>query len=280
MAKVKVYSPAVETILAMSDLPTVNTVGDPGPQQEIVAMATAVFSSITPKVYDSHKYLAAQLAIDYGNHAWFVPAQERMPFPDALIYAIASMMKSEKIAGRRADWFLWVEDDISIPQTFMQSMRAAADPIDKPFVAAVGHDRYPPFYPAVWDWDNEKKTLVRWREVPPKGLYRVGCTGLVAALFHRSLFDRVPQPWFTVSDREIMGDGEVQVTGGFKPDTWWSHRLRQLNIPIHVLCGVETTHHGMCLPVNTRTTSVLREMQFMANRDELERMTRGRVVET
>ena len=271
----EVYSPSIEEVMGMYDPGPATSIAVPDPSQEIVALATAVFDGVQPRVFSSHKLLTAQLASELGGNLWMPPEQERMPFPDALLYAIASVLRREKATGRKADWILWVEDDVVVPKTLFSQLRKSADPVTRPFVACVGHDRYPPFKPAVWDMVDGK--LKHWSSVPESGVIEVGAVGLTAALFHRSLFDRIPQPWFGITARVVRcKENPPDVSSGIKPDMLWSMRLREMKIPILVDCSIPVTHMGMPLPVNTRTAAVFREMHFM-DREYLERMSRGQL---
>ena len=278
----EIYSPTIEHILKMGDPAPIPDLAHVDSSKEIVALATPVYESISPRAFDCHKLLTGQLGMSHGGNFWAIPSQEHMPYHDACLYAVASMIDKEVRTKRRADWFLWLEDDIIVPSTLFQQLRAVADPEEKPFIACVGCDRYPQFYPAVWD-QLPSGELKRWTTAPDKGVVRVGATGLVAALFHRSLFDRVPQPWFGISAGILQdtherlkrsSDRPIDVRKGIKPDMLWSRRLNECGIPIYVHCGIEATHLGMGLPINGRTAPVLRDMRFM-DRNILEAMTRG-----
>ena len=278
----EIYSPSIEEVLELGNPQLCNGVQPSNPSKEVVALATSVFQSIEPRVFDCHKMLAAQLGYDLGPNLWLIPSQERMPFPDACLFAVASMIATESLHGRKADWFLWLEDDVVVPTDTYQRLRAAADPAERPFIAAVGYDRYPKFLPAVWERTSEGR-LKRWTTPPGDGVVRVAATGLVAALFHRSLFERVPQPWFGITSRllkevsekmESKDDMPISMGSGFKPDMLWSRQLNEVGIPIYIHCGVVATHMGLSLPINKRTAPILREMSFM-DRENLEAMTRG-----
>lgn len=278
----EIYSPSIEEVLELGNPPLCNGVQTPNPCKEVVALATPVFQSIEPRVFDCHKMLAAQMGMELGPNLWLIPSQERMPYPDACLFAVASMIATEQQKGRRADWFVWLEDDVVVPPTLFSDLRASADPEERPFVACVGYDRYPKFLPAVWDRTSDGR-LKRWTKPPTSGVHKVAATGLVAAIFHRSLFERVPQPWFGITARllkDVSGkitskeDMPIEMGMGFKPDMLWSRQLNEAGIPVYVNCEIETTHMGMSIPINSRTAPILREMSFM-DRNNLEAMTRG-----
>ncbi len=232
-----------------------------GPRSgETIAWGMAVYAGVHCQAYDSHKNLAMQLAWEYepGN-VWVLPTRERLPYPYAIFYALTGMFETEKLAGRKADWFFWMDDDVAVPRDVVKKLRAAADPETKPFVAAVGYDRQWPHYPAVWTIQDIKGMEIakRFMPVPESGTHEVQCTGLCAALFHRSLFDKVSEPWFAVAPPiwDLSGGSER----GINPDTWWSDRMRATGIPIHVCCDVEVWHIGQNSTVCGRTAEALRE---------------------
>lgn len=268
-------APTAEQIVAEHGEPIVQDVPQPDPNKEVVALATAVFQSISPRVYDSHRLLAAQMAATLGANFWMIPCQQRMPFPDAPLFALAAMFRLEKKTGRCADWFLWVEDDVSVPQDLFEVLRKSADPDDRPFVCAPGFIRSHPFRPAVWETMDGVYT--RWETVPESGVYKVTASGLVAALFHRSLFNRIPQPWFAVTSNKmyVNDNGQAEVDRGLKPDAWWAEQLEKAGIPVYVNCDVNVTHFGMPIPINKYTAASLRALPFFDNLQVFERSLRG-----
>lgn len=266
--------PAIEQICDYYQPPLPDTSMPPDPSKEVVVLARACFQGIAPRVYDSHLSLVRQMQADYGGNFWCTPTHERMPFPDAPLFSIASMMLMEKEKGVKADWFLWIEDDVSVPASLMRDLRASADPEERPFMACVGFDRYPPFPPAVWDKvDGELK---QWLTVPDEGVYKVFGTGLVAALFHRSIFDKLEEPFFATTSNSLdrWGNG-ISISKGAKPDVWFINQMHRAGIPVHVDCKIVVTHFGLALPINKRTAPALRELSFL-EKHELERETRGK----
>ncbi|MBE3038746.1 MAG: hypothetical protein IMZ62_08035 [Chloroflexi bacterium] len=268
-------APTIEQVVAEHGEPPVSITYAPKPEQEIIALGGAVFQAIAPRVYDSHRLLSAHLAHHYGQNLWIIPSQERMPFPDAPLFALAAMFRMEKLANRPADWFLWIEDDVSVPQDLFEILRASADPEKRPFVCAPGFIRNPPFQPAIWETKNGAYT--RWKDVPDSGVFEVTASGLVAAIFHRSLFNRLPQPWFAVTSNKMIvnADGKAEVDRGMRPDSWWADLLQKHGIPTYVNCDAHVTHFGMPLPVNRYTAPLLRALPFFQNAQEYERTFRG-----
>lgn len=269
-----VAKPFIESIRKYYQPPPCNApdVPIPNPDKEIIALATAVFQGVDPRVYDTHRVLVAQLAVDYGPNLWIIPIHERMTFPDAPLFSVAAMMNMEDVVGKRADWFFWVEDDICVPKDIVRKLRAAADPEERPFVAAIGYDRNPPFPIAVWDF-REGGNLEQWTSIPDQEVVQAGATGLTAALIHRSVFDRVKEPYFASGSAMLtMGHKDNQIQRGIKPDAWWSCRLKDAGIPTFIHTGINVTHLGARIPVNRETVTFLRS-EF--GRKDAERRFRG-----
>ena len=269
-AIVEYYQPP----LCQAPAPTCN------PDKEVVVLATACFQGVDPRVYDTHRALVAQLAVDYGVNLWIIPVHERMPFPDAILFTLGAMMNMEVATGRKADWFFWVEDDVCVPKDIVRHFRANADPAKRPFIAAVAYDRNPPFMPAVWDWLPDGN-LRQWthEEVPQAGLHEVGAVGLTAALIHRSVFDRVEEPYFAAGSPMLtFGDKKNQIVKGIKPDGWWSIRLKQKGIPSYVHAGVLVTHLSARIPINRDTAIMFRDLPGFHFAD-FERTMRGQLAQ-
>jgi len=226
---------------------------------EIVALASATFAGVQPKAYDSHRLLIQRMTLILRSNLWLLPTRERMPFPDAPLFAIATMQQCEKLMSRKVDWFLWIDDDVTVPQDTYEKLREAAHPTLRPFVATVGYDRCFPYSPAVWDHDNGQAT--RWTISPDKGVHRVAATGLACALIHRSVFERAAQPWFKAPGRTL--DENSVPEDAWKPDSWFCKQCNEAEIPIHVRADIQVTHFGYQMPVNRQTVGVLRQMRYL-----------------
>ncbi len=234
---------------------------DPAKSDEILAFACGTYNGVGPEAYNSHRSLSAQLGMDYGKNLWIIPSYPRLAYPYSALYAVASMIKTEAKAERRADWLLWLDDDVLVPSDLVRVLRNAADPVDRPFVSALAYDRQPPFKAAVWSTGKTEEGgeyRKQWEHEPKSGTFEVSSVGLCAALFHRSLFDRVPQPWFAVVPREVTPDGKV--VAGVNPDAWWSQRCRNEGIPLYVCCDVTVVHMGLSVPVHRGSVEVLRKV--------------------
>lgn len=229
--------------------------------RETVAVLSAVFDGVSPKVYDSHRRFCVQLGVDLGPDVWILDSQERMPFPEALLYGLAAVFASEEVQSKKADWILWIEDDVAVPPDLYTQLRAVADPVDRPVIAVAAYDRNQPFLPAVWGMKDGK--LDRFGSIPDTGCIPVAQVGMTVMLMHRSLFDKIQQPWFGGGESAHLHKTEKgwDVRREIKPDMGWCAKLREAGIPIYVHFGVRVTHFGQKWPVNRETAMVMREMR-------------------
>jgi len=234
----------------------------PDGQREIVAVGKAVYHSVVAKAYDSHLRMAAYTAWDVGaNNLWFLPTRERLSYPFSILYVISSLFKTEKLIGKKADWFFWYDDDVILPPNIVGELRRAADPQDRPFMAAVGYDRNPDFPAAVWelvDIPDGPKYYKQWIDMPESGIHKVQTTGLCAALFHRSFFDRVPQPWFASVPPTVEADGYLNHR--VNTDGWMCQRCYDSGVPLYVNCDVKIHHLGHRVEVGHDTAPSLRKI--------------------
>jgi len=252
--------PSVEDVIEGLNPPIATNV--PPKDGEIVALARAVYSGVQPAAYDSHLKLAAQMGRDYGDNLWILSTRPRLPYPFAPLYALGCMILTENARKRKCDWILWLDDDVIVPYGLMRKLREVADPAERPFVAVVGHDRGAPFKPAVWDFDKVGRVTVsrQWETetMPKSGVHRVDCTGLCAALWHRSLFEKIPQPWFISTPGEVFPDGGIEHK--INPDSWFCEKCRENNIPIHVCCDITIAHLGDAMPIHSKSAPVLAQI--------------------
>lgn len=260
--KVVATVPTLEEVWASYDPPLVPFSDKSDPNKQVVAIATAVYNSVVPDAYDSHRRMIAYAAWDLGpNNLWILRSKERLAYPFNCLYAIASLFKTERARGRRADWLFWHDDDVIVPPDIIRQLYRSADPEDRPFVAAVGHDRNPPYNAACCQMKNNGEGLEwhqQWIDPPSSGVHRVATTGLCAALFHRSFFDRVPQPWFVSVPPQVAKTGFM--AHKINTDGWLSQQCRDNDVPIHVNCDVKITHIGARMPVNSTTAPILRQV--------------------
>ena len=229
---------------------------------EIVAFGTSIYQGARPAAYDSHRKISAALGAEFGPNLWILPTNARMAYPYSALYAIASAFKTEQQVGRKFDWLFWVDDDVIVPTSAYRTLRDAADAVERPFVAAVGYDRRPPFHAAVWEWETTDaglKLYRPWIDAKESGVHKVACTGLCAAVFHRSLFERVPEPWFAVVPAQVNHESGG-ISKGINPDTWWSRQCEKADVPVYVSCDLDVVHIGPNVPVCRETAKKLRQV--------------------
>ena len=207
------------------------------PRSEIVALAVPIYESVKAKPFRAIQALTAEMARATHAELWLLePAQERLTYPFCVAAMLEALYGREKAEGR-VDWLLWLEDDIVPPPGLYATLRAAADPVERPYMAALAHCRAKPFWPGVamhhWHIKESLMEVAQWQMAPDEGVHAVDQAGMCAALIHRSLLGRVREPQFSVlvSENTSMG-----------PDAYWSMRLRQIGVQPYVCCDVEVGH--------------------------------------
>ena len=206
------------------------------PRHEIVALAVPIYESVKAKPFRAILRMVQSIA-QAGTELWLLePEVERLTYPFCVTVMLDALYAREKAEGR-ADWLLWLEDDIVPPADLYQKLRAAADPADKPYMTALAHCRAKPFWPGAamhhWHAQEALMEVAQWPEAPAEGVHAVDQAGMCAALIHRSLLGRVRDPQFTVIHTQSVGMG---------PDAYWSMRLRQIGVQPYVCCDVEVGH--------------------------------------
>lgn len=270
MEKRLIKAPTVEEITSTYKMPDPpDSVMDP--EKEVIFLATAVWDSVKHHAFDSHRYLVAELAEKYGKNLWIAPSRERTPYPESIMYSISTMLHWERSKKRRADWVLWIDDDVTVPPFAFEMLRRTADPQKRPFVAGVGYMRNDPYFPAVWVKAGDGSS--QWTQ-HRFGVHEVHCVGLPVAIIHRSIFDRVPQPWFASGDRFLRSDGTIEPSVA-RTDSWFCTQLRNAGIPIYVNGDLDVTHFGAGMPVNRKTSVWLQDSKSFEFQN-LEDVCRGR----
>jgi len=226
----------------------------------VIALATCSYSGPEPECWNAWNRLLARTCWDYGEgNVWISAVRERLPNPYAPLFSLASLFKTERVTGRRFDWMLWVDDDVLVPSTVIQKLIASADPEERPFVACVGYDRQPPFKPAVWDRIETGNCVskLQWKDGREgTGLHKVEVTGLCCAIFHRSFFDKVPQPWFAATPGEL--DDKFGIVYRGNTDAWLCQRCREEGVPVCVDTDIEIAHMSSRVPICGQTVKMLR----------------------
>jgi hypothetical protein len=224
---------------------------------ETVAWATAIYEAVKTPAWFALQKLGFRLARQFSDeNLWLLRhPRDRLTYPFCVYHYVQAMFEREVEAGHKADWFLWIEDDIVPDDDVYEKLRAAADPKDRPFVASLAYTRTPPYGPGVVSVRQlgEATTREQWPDVPESGTHPADSVGMCACLIHRSLFDRVPEPWFDVLPPKKHG--------GIGPDAFWCERLRQCGIQPYVCCDAEVSHVGPSVLINRKTAKRWRDAQ-------------------
>lgn len=268
---VQLAVPSVEDVQEIYNPPSADFCKGWDKDKEIFAIGSNVYQGVVPEAYDSHRNMCLQAAWDCGpGNIWILPTRARLTYPFAPLYAIASLFGTERRAGRKADWLVWIDDDVLVPKDLIRQLRQDADPEKRPFVAAAGFDRKPPFRAGVWEawqcggatsrrqWVAGEPSRTGEVAMPTSGVHEVMYTGLCAAIFHRSWFDRVPQPWFATVPP--MVDAADRLDHGTTPDGWLCTQCHVAGVPVHVTCNVKITHIGVPLNINYDSAKALRHV--------------------
>lgn len=138
-------------------------------------------------------------------------------------------------------WLLFVDSDMGWPTDALTQLLDVAGP-GRPVVGALcfgiiqgppdgcgGYETKP--YPTLFDWNDGYE--IRW-DYPRGQVTQVAATGAAFLLINRDVLVKVGPGWF---DR-IELDGDL-----LGEDLSFCHRLRALDIPVHVHTGVRTTHY-------------------------------------
>ena len=224
----------------------------PSPDAEVLAWATGIYEAVKPAAWYGLEEFGFELArsLPKGN-LWLLPqTQTRMTYPFVLRWAVTMLFTSEARYGRKADWFLWTDDDVIPPPDAWTLLRAAADPKERPVVAALAYSRRPPYCPSPTQKRSDGSWYIWW-DVPSTGTHAVHSTGMTMMLIHRSVFDRVPEPWFDLV-------APTNLTFGYGPDRFFCDRLREHGITPHVCCDVAVGHRGDGIIVNRALVEPIR----------------------
>jgi len=219
---------------------------------ETIAWATAIYEAVKTPAWFALQKLGFRMAREFPEeNLWLLRSPlDRLTYPFCVFWFVQAMFEREKKEWRRADWFLWIEDDIVPQDDLFEKLRAAADPLNRPYVAALAYCRTPPYGPGVATskkMDNNKILWTQWEEAPKSGTHPASSVGMCAALIHRSLFDRVPKPWF--------GVGAPHKSGGMGPDAFWCLRLIENGIQPYVCCDAEVKHVGPSVLIDRSSAS-------------------------
>jgi hypothetical protein len=160
---------------------------------------------------------------------------------------------SEFLAGKDADWLLWLDTDMGFPPDLCERLLEVADPAERPVVGALCFSQRETegdgmggwrctAVPTIFDWahleSGREGFAVRW-DYPRDTVTRCAGTGSAVILIHRSVFTRVAAKygpaWYEMAPNPTTG----QLIG---EDLSFCARAGALGIPVHVHTGVCASH--------------------------------------
>lgn len=208
---------------------------DPLEDKPVIAFGRAVYETQPQKATDNLLRTVQVLSMKLEQNLWLLPTYERLPYPFAVYWPLACAFKWEKQKDRKFDWFVWSDDDVLFRPEDVTTLISAAKEHGAPFVSAVPYDRFPPHCPSVMEmYEN---VPYKWIKAPESGTYPCLTVGLCLAVFHRSVFDMVEEPWFGVCSPS-------RGFSGLNPDWWWSYQMHKAGLMPHVCCDTDVTHLG------------------------------------
>ncbi|MFE6634667.1 glycosyltransferase family 2 protein [Streptomyces tendae] len=144
------------------------------------------------------------------------------------------------------EWLWFVDTDMGFRPDSLHALLTAADPVARPVVGALCYgvvEDEPDgmggvgtrVFPTLHGWSDDVGAFTEWEGPVPSGLVQVAGTGAACLLVHRSALERVGDGgWF-----DPVVDGVGTLVGEDLSFCW---RLGFEGIPVHVDCGVPTTH--------------------------------------
>ncbi len=208
---------------------------DPDAEKPVIAFGRAVYETQPQKATDNLLRVVQRMTMEMGQNFWILPTYERLPYPYAIYWPLACAFKWEEQKGKQFDWFVWVDDDVLFQASDITILINAAREHGAPFVSATPYDRFAPHCPSVMEMYENKP--YKWIKVPESGTHPCLTVGLCLAVFHRSVFDIVPEPWFGVCSPS-------RGFSGLHPDWWWSYQMHKVKLIPHVCCDTDVVHLG------------------------------------
>ena len=223
---------------------------------ETVAFAIGIYEAVKARAYYAQQEFLLRMAEIVGReNLWLLrPPQTRLTYPFCVNLVVKDMMRLEEEKGHKADWWLWMDDDVLPTPNGYEKLRRAADPKTRPHVAALGYSRCRPFQPSAVKFDGAGTPYV-WADHPSSGTYPVAHTGMCLCLLHRSVFDIIPEPWFEIAVPHAPDPG-------CGPDVSLSVKLRQNGLDPHICFDEQVGHMGDGLIMNAKTLGSLRKCGF------------------
>ena len=137
-----------------------------------------------------------------------------------------------------ADYLIMLDQDHRHPENTLQVLVSDAVQTGYPIIAGLNFRRRPPYDPLVWGiHEGQRVQIARWG----KGLIGpVWSTGYAAAIFHRSVFETLPYPWFKYDYPDPATYGNPRPFPG--EDQWFSALCREYDVPMYVDTRIVSPH--------------------------------------
>ena len=203
--------------------------------------------------YSWHHSVVEMIGYDMAHHGRIMRGGYiAMKFGAAGLVEARNKAVEEFLAGKDADWLLWLDTDMGFPADLCELLVQAADPAERPVVGALcftQRETEPDgmggwrcrAVPTIFDWahlSSGEGFLVRW-DYPRNTVVQCAGTGSAAVLIHRSVFSRIAARygpcWYNMAANPTTG----QVAG---EDLSFCARAGALGIPVFVHTGVITSH--------------------------------------
>ena len=142
----------------------------------------------------------------------------------------------QRFLAGSADWLWTCDSDMDPDVDTVARLLAHADPVDRPIVGALCFrvHRNGLLEPTMWQLETEPHEFLRCqRDWEPGALVQVAATGAACLLVHRSVFEKLPAPWF--GPGSLCGEplGE---------DITFALAAGNAGFPIHVATDVTVGH--------------------------------------
>lgn len=143
---------------------------------------------------------------------------------------------SQALLDSTAEWLVMLDQDHRHPEHTIKMLVSDAVQTGYPIIAGLNFRRRPPYDPVVWAMQNgERVQIARWG----KGIIGpVYSTGYASAIFHRSVFETLPWPWWKYE--YIEGQGGPRPYPG--EDQYFSALCRAHDIPVYVDTRIVSPH--------------------------------------
>jgi len=130
-----------------------------------------------------------------------------------------------------ATWLLSVDADMTWTVGDIRALMRQVDSVEAPIVGALAFESEPEIRPVLYEFD--KKHIQYNIHSYPEDLVQVGLAPVFFGLFHRSVFEKLEDPWFCY---EYKDEPIADESTGF------SFRLRDAGIPAYIDTRIKVGH--------------------------------------